>query len=395
MTFISWVAQNRLAEQRYASDAEYRKRAAGRPLRLNAQKFSDGELLTKLRSFGINLDRTTLGRLCDSALSAQEIAEPFLEQCAFKTTREELEGDWIWICLVSLWQRWFPDKPGFEMLDDKMHAGYERMQAKDELRACRLWLKAWNDVLCILDKANIKSIAALDEQFRGTYYLINWIQDLEKALWVAGLDDDQFLEARITLCEESLRRFATDDALMTENWRRALAESYFELGDTVKTDALYREWLNADPQWGWGWIGWSDCYRYGNPETQELQRADQLLLDGLAVTEVRDYRDIIERLADSYTDQGRKDEAKELRQQARERAPKIQSTSEAKPTGKVISQKTCITFPEEGLPLDELPNLQQVLRVSSAPITGRRKKVGRNDPCPCGSGKKFKKCCGG
>jgi preprotein translocase subunit SecA len=26
------------------------------------------------------------------------------------------------------------------------------------------------------------------------------------------------------------------------------------------------------------------------------------------------------------------------------------------------------------------------------PPTG--KKVGRNDPCPCGSGKKFKKCCG-
>ncbi|HAV61403.1 MAG TPA: hypothetical protein DCY13_03455, partial [Verrucomicrobiales bacterium] len=21
-------------------------------------------------------------------------------------------------------------------------------------------------------------------------------------------------------------------------------------------------------------------------------------------------------------------------------------------------------------------------------------KVGRNDPCPCGSGRKFKKCCG-
>jgi SEC-C motif-containing protein len=27
---------------------------------------------------------------------------------------------------------------------------------------------------------------------------------------------------------------------------------------------------------------------------------------------------------------------------------------------------------------------------SSAPS---RKTVGRNDPCPCGSGKKFKKCC--
>ncbi|MCU7905109.1 MAG: YchJ family protein [Candidatus Thiodiazotropha sp. (ex Epidulcina cf. delphinae)] len=32
-----------------------------------------------------------------------------------------------------------------------------------------------------------------------------------------------------------------------------------------------------------------------------------------------------------------------------------------------------------------------------APKTEKRKplKVGRNDPCPCGSGKKHKKCCGG
>jgi preprotein translocase subunit SecA len=26
--------------------------------------------------------------------------------------------------------------------------------------------------------------------------------------------------------------------------------------------------------------------------------------------------------------------------------------------------------------------------------TGKKKKIGRNDPCPCGSGKKYKKCCG-
>ncbi len=28
------------------------------------------------------------------------------------------------------------------------------------------------------------------------------------------------------------------------------------------------------------------------------------------------------------------------------------------------------------------------------PITRSEPKVGRNDPCPCGSGKKYKKCCG-
>ena len=27
-------------------------------------------------------------------------------------------------------------------------------------------------------------------------------------------------------------------------------------------------------------------------------------------------------------------------------------------------------------------------------IRGEKKAVGRNEPCPCGSGKKYKKCCG-
>jgi len=31
---------------------------------------------------------------------------------------------------------------------------------------------------------------------------------------------------------------------------------------------------------------------------------------------------------------------------------------------------------------------------SSSAQQSKRKKIGRNDPCPCGSGKKYKKCCG-
>jgi preprotein translocase subunit SecA len=30
----------------------------------------------------------------------------------------------------------------------------------------------------------------------------------------------------------------------------------------------------------------------------------------------------------------------------------------------------------------------------AAPIVRKGDKVGRNDPCPCGSGRKYKKCCG-
>jgi len=31
---------------------------------------------------------------------------------------------------------------------------------------------------------------------------------------------------------------------------------------------------------------------------------------------------------------------------------------------------------------------------ATVPIRRTAPKVGRNEPCPCGSGKKFKKCCG-
>ena len=52
---------------------------------------------------------------------------------------------------------------------------------------------------------------------------------------------------------------------------------------------------------------------------------------------------------------------------------------------------------------EELPRKRARRPCSSAMETGRKKsetvrregkKVGRNDPCPCGSGKKYKKCCG-
>jgi preprotein translocase subunit SecA len=33
------------------------------------------------------------------------------------------------------------------------------------------------------------------------------------------------------------------------------------------------------------------------------------------------------------------------------------------------------------------------MQKKQAPVLKSRAKVGRNDPCPCGSGKKYKKCC--
>jgi tetratricopeptide (TPR) repeat protein len=347
---FSWVAIDRFAEKERAKDARFRKQNADKVLRSDAKNLSDDDLLAKLRSFGIEMDRASLERLCREALSAEEIATPLLDQRTFHGRQAEMESDWIWVCLTALWQRWFPDQPCFELLDDKIETGYDLQGAGEAQAACHIWLEAWRDVLGLLDKGSLQSIHAFDERFRGSQSLFNWIQDLEDALWNAGLEDRQFLTARIAVCEEGLRRFPAEDELMTENRRRALAESYFELGETAKAEALYGEWLRADPRWGWGWIGWSDGYGLTRTKLQDWQRAEQILREGLAVDQVRDRLDMLERLADVCEEQGRQGEATELRKEAKR-------------------------------------------SVSSTRVT--RQKTGRNEPCPCGSGKKFKKCCGG
>jgi tetratricopeptide (TPR) repeat protein len=391
---LSWVAMERIYEQQSQADAKFRKQAGERPLRSHAKRLTDGELLTKLRSLGVEIDRSSLERLCEQALSAEEIAGPLLEQRAYKGRRGDLESDWIWIALAVLWQRWFPDQPSFERLDDKMQAGYELLASSGAVGACRVWLEAWEDVLRILDKSGMPSIQKFDERFRGTQSLFNWIQDLESELWNAGLEDRQFLTARIALCQEALRRFGLDDELLVENWRRALAESYYELGETEKAEALYRDWLQADPRWGWGWIGWSDCHRFTRTE-QDLERCEQILREGLSVADVRDQPDIAERLADLCEEQGRDEEAKEFRRQTKQATATMQVSRSISSVGKVLRQKTRINFGGAGLPLSELSNVASLLRGSPAPAPVTRQKIGRNEPCPCGSGKKYKKCCGG
>jgi len=47
----------------------------------------------------------------------------------------------------------------------------------------------------------------------------------------------------------------------------------------------------------------------------------------------------------------------------------------------------------ELLPKKKVVSYGAVPKASAAPVVRRALKVGRNDPCPCGSGKKYKKCC--
>jgi preprotein translocase subunit SecA len=69
---------------------------------------------------------------------------------------------------------------------------------------------------------------------------------------------------------------------------------------------------------------------------------------------------------DLYDEQGREEEARAIRERLARETPRDEDN-------------------RYGLPDDESVNIEPIR-------TGP--KIGRNQPCPCGSGKKYKKCCG-
>ncbi|MGD0886834.1 MAG: SEC-C metal-binding domain-containing protein [Thermodesulfovibrionales bacterium] len=263
----------------------------------------------------------------------------------------------MWICIAVLWERWFPESPSLEMLDDMMQGGYERLESGDSVGTCDIWLKVWRSLVDIADQTQSKTISNLDRIFRGTQSIFNWVQDFETELSNASRKRKALIGERISFCERLLPMCLYEDNLLLENMRRALADSYFDAGDQEKTDSLYREWLAADPRWGWGWIGWADCYWLMLWRERNFEKGERILKEGLAVPDVRDKKFITERLKELYSDAGR---------------------------------------------AEDLPNLRDIAKSRAAEYTGGDKKaaqagqvkIGWNAPCPCGSGKKYKKCCG-
>jgi len=125
----------------------------------------------------------------------------------------------------------------------------------------------------------------------------------------------------------------------------------------------------------------------------DLNRCEQILREGFVIADVRDRAYISDRLADVCEEQGRHEEAKDFRQQSERRDTTIEVSQTVSSAGKVLRQKTQLNFGGAGLPLSKLSNVAGMLRETpTVPVT--RQKVGRNEPCPCGSGKKYKKCCG-
>lgn len=75
--------------------------------------------------------------------------------------------------------------------------------------------------------------------------------------------------------------------------RRSVAEGHFNLGRVAEADRLFEQWLEEEPDWTWGWIGWADCYAFTlhRSEPVDLPKATRLLTHGLKLGTNEEKRD--------------------------------------------------------------------------------------------------------
>ena len=104
-----------------------------------------------------------------------------------------------------------------------------------------------------------------------------------------------------------------DKGLLVRNIRRAIADSHYELGNKDACDQLYSAWLEQDPDWGWGYIGWADCYWN---DSSNLIKSEEILKRALSRESVNDRADVLQRVIDLYKELGRSQEAAKLKKQA-------------------------------------------------------------------------------
>jgi len=133
------------------------------------------------------------------------------------------------------------------LIDKKIMSGYEFLFEQKTIKACDIWLDAWEDLKELMIENDVKSVDKLDHVYRWSELPYNCVQELEQELHNAGLEDPVYYKKRINYCYELLE-YVGDEKLMEGNTRRAIADSYYELGDSDQCDHLYAQWLEEDPQ---------------------------------------------------------------------------------------------------------------------------------------------------
>lgn len=244
-------------------------------------------------------------------------------------------------------------------LDNKMQNGYKSMMAGNSVIASKLWLELWEMFKSVMKSHNIDYIEDLDESFQGSQSIYNWASDVEVELQNAMRNDKSYAQKLIDFSLEYIEKSKNKNDQNIIGMKRSIAAAYFKMGKSTEGDTIFQELINSDPASPWNWIGWSDQYAvFAEENNKDFDKAISILNKALEFQYLQDRLYVLDRLEGIYMELKKDDELTAIKQ--------------------IIDEEKMKYLSQHKEASNKFANV----------------KIGRNDPCPCGSGKKYKKCCG-
>ena len=350
-------------------------RKNGKLFLADVREMADDAILERLARIGFKTDKDKIQKIAEKFSSSEEASRKIIKK--LKLILSDNDEDFLWLGLTVLWERWAADSPSFEILDESMQLGYESF-GKDDRKAAEEWLKTWSQYKWLAEKWGLRTEKEFDGAFKGTQFASNWVQDFSGALDNAGVNDSGYFSKSLAVKREILESGMLTNEHTIKNFRGELAEALLSSGAIEEGDRAFEEAISDDPHWAWNYIWWADAYSlYEKNKIRDFEKARKILIRGLAAGVSSDVDVLVDRLEDLLLKKGKDASSKPAR------AEKNKTPCNCDP-GDIVMNK-------------ETHRLSQSIssNVVYKPAQNVRKgKPGRNDLCPCGSGKKYKKCCG-
>jgi tetratricopeptide (TPR) repeat protein len=219
--------------------------------------------------------------------------------------------------------------------------GYKEFSYGRTREAADIWLPAWKDAQNLLIQGNYKTQKEILDLFGDIF--LNWFFDLDIALMESDMHSERLDFNRYVL--------TISDYMDQDNPRMNVAESLASLNRYEEAESTLSKWLEEDSLWAGGWTCWANILL----DNDDDEKAREIMERGMTTLEDSpkdvDFQFFYQNAEAVYKRIGATDRAAYCANKFRELALKAKAVSESS-------------------------------------------KVGRNDPCTCGSGKKYKKCCG-
>lgn len=254
-------------------------------------------------------------------------------------------------------------KTEWDIWDEFVQDGYEKFDKNKREEGLQLWDKAWEMFQSIMKHTSEKvSVYQLMEEQDYVYAIDGWLQDYEMELGNARKSEE-----RITYCNRILELLDWTDDDNKSCFKSGIADSLFDLGKKDEAFAFYEKWLKEEPQNCNGISGYSWILL----ESGDVQKAYEV---------VRRVTWGISCQADNSF----------LFMRAKQLAEYVGKTEESKWYQEQLDkfEESVHSWEMGG---DEI--FDEFMAPKQIPVV-KAEKVYPNDPCPCGSGKKYKKCCG-